>query len=33
MGREDNIFWRRATSDQGKGLEAAGAKALSARAA
>lgn len=28
-GREDNIFWRRVTSDKGKGLEAAGAKALS----
>ena len=28
-GREDNIFWRRVSSDQGEGLEAAGAKALS----
>jgi predicted metal-dependent enzyme (double-stranded beta helix superfamily) len=30
-GREDNIFWRRIPGDKGKKLEAAGAKALSAK--
>ncbi len=29
-GREDNIFWRRLEAGEGRGLEAAGAKALSA---
>jgi predicted metal-dependent enzyme (double-stranded beta helix superfamily) len=28
-GREDNIFWRRLDAGEGRGLEAAGAKALS----
>ena len=28
-GREDNIFWRRLPSDDGRAIEAAGAKALS----
>ena len=30
-GREDNIFWRRLEGGDGRGLEAAGAKALSAK--
>jgi predicted metal-dependent enzyme (double-stranded beta helix superfamily) len=30
-GREDNIFWRRICGDKGGKLEAAGAKALSAK--
>ncbi len=30
-GREDNIFWRRLPADSARGIEAAGAKAISVR--